>query len=75
MEITYLKLEHKDEILSVCKIVDKKQTLTAHKNDISIYNEDMNKLKLDGGFKLATKAEFDNFYISTVKKINQISSL
>ena len=48
---SYLKLTHDNEILSVCKIVDKKNTLSVHKNAISLYNEDLTSLINDGQFK------------------------
>lgn len=75
-KIIYLKLELHNEILSVCKIVDKKGTLTAHKNDLCFYpDKNMYDLKSENGFKEATREEFDNFYISTAEKFNKLSNI
>jgi hypothetical protein len=76
MKILYLKLEVCNEILSVCKIIDGKGSLSAFQNDICFYpDQDLKELKLKGGFKEATRAEFDSFYTTTAKKVNNASSI
>lgn len=77
MKIIYLKrIFNKTEVLSVCKIIDKKGTLSVHSNDISFFpNMDMSEDKLQDGFVEATKEEFDNFFINNAKVINSLSNL
>lgn len=74
-QIQYIKLEHEKEILCICKVVDKKESLSIHKNDISLIPTDLTELKKDGQFKDATKQEFDDFMKKTVLRINKFSSL
>ncbi len=69
---SYLKLTHGNEILSVCKIVDKKHTLSVHKNAISLYNEDLMSLINDGQFKKSNSKEFKSFIKKTKKRIKEI---
>lgn len=69
---TYIKLTHGNEILSVCKIVDKKNTLSVHKNTISVYNEDLTSLLNDGQFKKSNSKEFNSFIKKTKKRIKEM---
>lgn len=69
---TYLKLTYGNEILSVCKIVDKKNSLSVHKNTISVYNEDLTSLLNDGQFKKSNYKEFNSFIKKTKKRIKEI---
>ncbi len=69
---TYLKLTYGKEILSVCKIVDKKNSLSVHKNTISVYNEDLTSLLNDGQFKKSNSKEFNSFIKKTKKRIKEM---
>lgn len=71
---SYLKLTYGKEILSVCKIIDKKHTLSVHKTAISIYNEDMTSLLNDGKFEKSNSKEFDSFIKKTKKTIDEMEN-
>lgn len=73
--ITYLKKVHQSKLIGCIKSTEK-GSLTVYPNEILISTR-RNKLGFYKQLKFvdATKQEFDNFYIDTVRNINEISKL
>lgn len=70
----YLKKEHAGKSLSVVKIADGK-TLSVHTYSLETYDSDKHEMFKNLGYNETTKQEFDEFYISVVNVINEISKL
>lgn len=75
MKITYLKSVFSEQITSVGKFVNDDITITVHGSSINIYDYNMSKDLIKNDYVVATKEEFDNFYIETAKKINEASKI
>lgn len=77
----YLKKEFKSEVdgnmyKTACVKLTHDKSLTVFPNEINIKSEKANEsFYVACGFVECEKIEFDNFYIDTVRNINEISKL